>query len=237
MTENTKAFVLSYLKYGDSSLIIRCYTEKFGFKSFILKNSFSGKRKKNHLLFILNEVDITFYPKKTHSLELIKDMYQGYIFKNTYSDIVKSSIVTFIGEILNQTLKNEEIPNASLYDFLKTNLIRLDDKEHYFADFHLYFLLGLSGHIGFYPLHTHAELPYFNLSEGVFSPEAPHNFSGEENARLWDTLLTYDFNLSQNCFNSSQRTQMLNEILTYYEIHLTNFKRPVSLDILKLIFE
>jgi DNA repair protein RecO (recombination protein O) len=233
---NTKAFILSYLKYGDSSLIVRCYTEEYGFKSFILKNSFSKKQKKSHFLLLLNEVDITFYPKKNNSLELIKDIYQGYVFKDIHTNIIKSSIITFIGEILNQTLKNEETQDISLYNFIKNNLICLDSKETHFADFHLYFLLKFSKYIGFYPLNSNSEFPYFSLKEGTFSLKTD-NLSREGNAELWNLLFIYDFNLAVNCFTSSQRTQMLDEILTYYEMHLTNFKKPVSLDILRLIFE
>ncbi len=236
MIQSTRAFILSYLKYGDSSLIVRCYTEKFGFKSFILKNSFSKKQKKNHFLLTLNEVELSFYPKKNNNLELIKDIYQGYVFRNIHTDILKSSIITFIGEITGQALRNEETPDPSLYDFIRDNLIYLDNKETHFADFHLYFLLEFSRHIGFYPLNSHWEYPYFNLKEGIFSPEAEISSRGE-NAGLWKILLSYDFKNPENCFNSLQRSQMLEEIILYYEMHLANFKKPLSLDILKLIFE
>jgi DNA repair protein RecO (recombination protein O) len=235
MIQNTRAFILSYLKYGDSSLIIKCYTKEHGFKSFILKNSFSKKLKKNHLLLVLNEVDLTFYTKKNGSLELIKDISQGYLFHTLHTDIIKSSIITFIGEILNQILRNEETQDFSLYIFIQETLIFLDRKEKQFADFHLYFLLAFSRHIGFYPLAINPELPFFNLKEGIFSLN-PGNTSKEENARLWNILLNYDFKTAGNCFSSAERSLMLEEMLAYYEMHLAGFKRPLSLDILKLIF-
>ncbi len=236
MIQTTKAFILSYLKYGDSSLIVKCYTEEYGFKTFILKNSFSKKQKKSHFLFTLNEVELSFYPKKNTSLELIKDIYQGYIFKTLHTDVFKSSILTFIAEMVNQTLKNEETKDLILYNFMRDNLICLDNREKCFADFHLYFLLEFSRHIGFYPLNSNSEYPYFNLKEGIFSIKST-SISKGENASLWKILLEYDFKNSGNCFNSLQRSQMLEEIISYYEMHLTNFKKPLSLDILKLVFE
>ncbi|MGM5630352.1 recombination protein O N-terminal domain-containing protein [Apibacter raozihei] len=236
MILTSKAFILSYLKYGDSSYILKCYTKEFGFKSFILKNSFSKKQKKNHLLLLLNEIDISFYQKKNNSLELIKDIYQGFIFTNIHTDIYKSSIITFVSEVLNYTLKNENIPDAQLYQFISQSLTTLDKKEKQYADFHLYFLKEFSKYIGFYPLNINQEFAYFNLREGVFSNKRD-TLTKEQNAFLWNTLLAYEFNnLSDNCFNASQRSQMLEEILTYYETHLTNFKRPLSLDVLKVVF-
>lgn len=236
MIETTKAIVLSFLKYGDSSLIVKCYTENFGYKSFILKNSFSKKNRKSHFIFLFNEIEVTFYSKKNHSLELIKDIHQAHIFNTIHTNIIKSSIITFIGEMVNQTLKNEEAQDTSLYNFIKSSLIDLDAKDSYFSDFHLYFLLHFSKYIGFYPLENDSEFPYFNIKEGIFSLKAD-TVSREENAHLWKQLLSYDFNSLKNCFTNSQRKQMLSEIITYFEMHLSNFKKPISLDILKLIFD
>lgn len=236
MMQNTKAFLLSYIKYGDTSLILRCYTEEYGFKSFILKNYFSKKYRKKYFLFILNEIEIIFYPKKNDSLELVKEINPSYFFKEIHTDLIKSSTLTFIGEILNQILSNEHVKDLSLYQFIKTHLIALDNRKNNFSDFHLYFLINLSKYLGFYPLNTNSKLPYFNLDDGIFSLKGK-SINQENNSHLWNILLEYDFNDEKNCFNSTQRSQMLEEILTYYKMHLTNFKKPTSLDILKLIFE
>jgi len=235
MIETTKAFVLSYLKYGDTSLIVRCFTEKFGCKSFMLKGAFSKKNKKHHYLFCLNEIEISFYPKKNEALELVKNISQGQIFETLHTDVFKSSILTFLGEILNQNLKNEKAQDVSLYNFLKNSLTAFDKKSEYFADFHLFFLLEFSKHLGFYPLEENSTLPYFNLQEGIFSLRSK-NISNEENAVLWTQLLQYDFAKPCNCFTSTQRTQMLEEILNFYEFHQTNFRKPLSLEVLKVVF-
>lgn len=236
MIQTTKAIVLSFLKYGDSSLIVKCYTEKFGYKDFILKNSFSKKNRKSHFIFLFNEIEITFYSNNNNSLKLIKEIHQAHIFNTIHTNIIKSSIITFIGEIVNQTLKKEDAKDLSLYNFIKNSLIDLDVKDSYFSDFHLYFLLHFSKYIGFYPLVNNSDFPFFNIKEGIFSLKAD-TVSREENAHLWKLLLTYDFKSLKNCFNSSQRKQMLSEILTYFDMHWSNFNKPISLNILKLIFD
>ena len=45
MVVTTKAIVLSAIKYGDSDLIVKCYTEK-GIKSYLLKRILKAKRGK-----------------------------------------------------------------------------------------------------------------------------------------------------------------------------------------------
>lgn len=236
MIETAGAFVLSYLKYGDTSLILKCFTEQFGYKTFLLKGAFSStKNKKHHYLFYLNEVEISFYQKRNEALELVKNISQGQIFETLHSNVFKSSILTFLAEILNQSLKNGEAKDVPLYNFLKNSLTAFDKKSEYFSDFHLYFLLEFSKHLGFFPLEENFSLPYFNLQEGIFSLRSK-NTSNEENAVLWNKLLQYDFAKPCNCFTSAQRKQMLDEMLNYYEFHQTNFRKPLSLEVLKVVF-
>ena len=50
MIVSTKAIVISALKYGDTSLIVKCLTESAGMRSYLLKGvrkSKKGKIKKN----------------------------------------------------------------------------------------------------------------------------------------------------------------------------------------------
>lgn len=46
MLVSTKAIVLSAVKYGDSSLIVKCFTELSGVKSYLVKGVLSAKRGK-----------------------------------------------------------------------------------------------------------------------------------------------------------------------------------------------
>ena len=46
MQVSTKAIVLTAIKYGDSSLIVRCYTEQSGSKSYLLRGVLKSKKGK-----------------------------------------------------------------------------------------------------------------------------------------------------------------------------------------------
>ncbi|WP_337994805.1 DNA repair protein RecO [Polaribacter ponticola] len=47
---NTKAIVLSSLKYGDTSLIVKCYTQEEGVKSYLIKGILKPKKRGLNLL-------------------------------------------------------------------------------------------------------------------------------------------------------------------------------------------
>lgn len=236
MIQSTNAFILSYLKYGDSSIILNCFTQNFGFKTFIIKNAFLKKNKKTQYLFALNEVEISFYPKYNSSLELIKSINQSTVYQSIYTEISKSSVVTFLSEVLLQLLK-KETDNLPLYAFIKESLTDLDKKNIHFADFHLWFLLNITKELGFYPLLETELFNSFDLNEGKFIFS---KISSEENKRislLWNQLIDFDFHTSENCFTSNTRKIMLNQILAYFEIHFENFRQPQSLEILSIVFD
>ena len=46
MIEVTKAIVINTIKYGDTSLIATCYTQKAGVKTYMLKGILGAKKSK-----------------------------------------------------------------------------------------------------------------------------------------------------------------------------------------------
>ena len=46
MQVSTKAIVVSKIRYKDHDLIVKCYTEKFGVKSYLLKNALKTRKGK-----------------------------------------------------------------------------------------------------------------------------------------------------------------------------------------------
>ncbi len=47
MLVSTEAIVLSYLKYSETSIIVKCFTQSDGLKSYLIKGVRSAKKKKN----------------------------------------------------------------------------------------------------------------------------------------------------------------------------------------------
>ena len=76
MHVSTKAIVISKIKYKDYDLIVKCYTKKFGVKSYLIKNVFKSKKSKirpaHFQLFSLLELEGDH--KSSRSLQYIRDV-------------------------------------------------------------------------------------------------------------------------------------------------------------------
>jgi DNA repair protein RecO (recombination protein O) len=152
-----------------------------------------------------------------------------------YTDLKKQSIALFLSEILYYAIQEEE-QNKALYQYLETSFLWLDTHAKV-ANFHLLFLLNLTKFLGFYPEQNQMEQPYFDLVEGRFiSKKNVHVVFGDD-LLLFKKLLGINFDtLSKTNFSATSRQIILNMLIQYYELHLSGFKKPKSLDILKSVF-
>lgn len=237
MEVQTSAIVLSYLKYGDNGLVVRCYTEKSGAKSFIVKNAFSGKRKKASVFTALNQVHIIYEERKGNELIYPKEFESAIHYKSIYTEPLKVSVVLFLSEILSLVLKEEE-SNPALYHFIANEINEFDSQTAFYPDFHLWFLFNLTRYLGFYP-HYSDELNYFDLANGISTND---NSSGVliegNNLYLFRDLISLEFPSTQKSkFNRTQRKEALEILIRYYELHISGFRRPKSLDVLHSLFE
>lgn len=238
MLTKNKCIVLSKLKYGESDLIVKCFTKERGLVSYILKGALKSKKSSSKVVYFqpLTQlvVEEKFYPKRT--LHHFKEVKPYYIYKSLHSNIFKSAIVLFLSEILPNTI-NEEEKNEGLYTFIETSLQYLDTEENY-ANFHLLFLLKLTRYLGIQPEQEIQKSTFFNLQSGVFEnvDYGRYSISGD-NLYLLKRLLGINFDeLEAVKINSEQRQSFLNMLLFYFELHLEGFKKPKSLKVLNEVF-
>ena len=238
MHVSTKAIVLSKLKYRDSDLIVRCYTEALGVLSFLLRGVLNTRKGSTKTAYfqLLSQLDLVILYKEKRTLHTIKEVKANYVYATIHTNVYKSAIAMFIAELLTKALREEE-ENKLMYSYLETTLQWLDSKSNY-ANFHLLFLLKLTKYLGFYPDDDHLNFEYFDLQEGKFVAKADreHIVSGQ-NIDLLKQLLgtTFDaINLIK--INTKQRQSFLNLMLRYYEFHLGNFKPPKSMQIFNQVF-
>lgn len=238
MLITTNAIVISKLKYGDNDLIIKCYTQQLGVVSFLLRGVLKRNKGYSKIAYfqLLSQIQIVFLFKENRSLHTIKEAKMAHIYTSLHSNILKSSIVMFLSEVLSNILKEEE-QNSELYSYLENTLLWLDTQSEY-SNFHLLFLLKLTKYIGFYPDESHIQLPFFSLSEGKFEVKPTNNYSiSGENLILLKTLLGIKFDtLSHVKISSKQRQAFLSMMLLYFQLHLGGFKTPKSLKIFNQVF-
>ncbi len=147
----TKAIVLSSLKFSDTSLIVKCYTEEEGLKSYLIRGILKPKKgglKAAHFQ-PLTQLNIVANHNTKSTLNSIKEVQVLYPYKTIHSDIVKQSVVLFLSEMLSNSIQEEE-QNTNLYNYLETAFIWLDAHDK-ISNFHLLFLLNLTSFLGFYP--------------------------------------------------------------------------------------
>ncbi|WP_424492615.1 DNA repair protein RecO [Salinimicrobium sp. GXAS 041] len=238
MLVTTKAIVFSALKYGESDLIVKCFTEKSGLRTYLLRRILKSKKGKlkTSLFQPLTQLEIVANHKDKGTLESMREAKVVQPYHTLHTDVMKSSVVFFLAEMLRNSVKEEEA-NLPLFRYLE-NAFSWFDTHNQIANFHLLFLLNLTRHLGFYPDTDGLEMPYFNLLDGTFQPVETNRYCvHDENLDLLKKLLGTDFDaLSAIKLNQTGRSKFLMLLLEYYELHLQGFKKPKSLAVLNEIF-
>ncbi|PKP25402.1 MAG: DNA repair protein RecO [Bacteroidetes bacterium HGW-Bacteroidetes-2] len=238
MQITTKAIVLSSIKYSEADLIVKCYTQSSGLKSYLLKNILKSKKGKlrTSLFQPLTLLELNANHKDKGTLEFIQEAKVYYAFQSLHTQILKTSIVLFLSEILKSVIQEEEKNNA-LFSFLENSFIWLDSNDA-IANFHLLFLLKLSDHLGFSPDLNSSNLPIFNLVDGVFQKESTNiyciNIFENTGIKLFFGIKFDELNLIK--LSKKERIESLEILLLYYELHMQGFKKPKSLDVLNQLF-
>lgn len=239
MITTTPALVISSVKFGEADLIVKCFTKTEGIKSYILKGILKSKKGKFRAAYFqpLTLLEITANHKNKGTLEYLLDAKVSRAYKTLHSQVVKTSLVLFLSEILKQCIVEEE-KNEKLFDFLEQAFLWLDENES-IASFHILFLFKLSDFLGFYPDTSSMELPVFNLEEGVFQNDVSTIYCIQTNSEnlLFKTLFGIKFDaIASRKLTKSQRKNLLDLLLLYYELHIQGFKKPKSLVVLNQIF-
>ena len=143
MISKTMGIVLNYIKYGDTSIICKIYTEKYGLQSYIINGVRNSKSKNIGLFQPLNILDMVVYHKKNSGLQRIKESKLDYAYKSLHLDIRKISICFFLSEFLSKISQNED-GQKDKFNFIKDSLTIFDRIEENYSNFHIQFLIKLS---------------------------------------------------------------------------------------------
>ncbi|MCF8368261.1 MAG: DNA repair protein RecO [Bacteroidales bacterium] len=240
MLQKTRGIVFHQLKYSETSIIAKIYTEAFGLQSYMIR----GARKKNasirtaHLQHLaLLEVEVN--QRDSKSLQHLRNLKVIHPFKSIPFNIAKSSQAMFINEVLYKVVKEEET-NPALFNFLFNSIQFLDLTEEAASLFHHVFLIQLSRYLGFYPLNNYSELNRnFNLEEGKFtSSTGPSKLFAEPplSKALMEILSLSFEDLGTINLKHHSRNELLDLILNYYLLHIPGIIEFKSHVVLKEVF-
>ena len=227
------------IKYSESSVIAKTYTELFGMQTYMINGVRSKKsKKKPGLLQPLTMLNMTVYHKESSGIQRIKSLSSIPRQNIRSSSISNSTVSLFIAEVLYKSIKEEE-PNKELFEFLIHSLGRLNS-EMIPSSFHIFFLLQLSKFLGFYPSSEEkATTAFFDKREGTFSksmPEHPDYIASPESQHL-SRLLQADFEKLESIRIPAQsRNELLEHIVNYYEHHIPGMSKIKSHHVLATVF-
>jgi len=238
MRVTTRAIVLSSLKYGDTSLIVKAFTASDGLKTYLLKGILGAKKGKLKVAYFqpLMQLEVVAVHRNKGSLERFHEVKIGYAYQTLHTNIAKNAITLFLSEMLSHSIYEEE-KNEGLYNFLEASFQWLDTHEK-IANFHLYFLLELTKYFGFYPDTSSVKTAYFDLLDGQFinGPSLNPILSGT-NLEFFIALLGINFDSMHTIrMGKSDRQELLQKLVLFFELHLHGFKKPRSLAILNEVF-
>ncbi len=238
MQVTTKAIVLSAIKYGDTSLIIKAFTASDGLKSYLLKGVLASKKGKLKTSYfqLLSQLEIVAFHKNKGTLETIREAKVNYYYQTLHTDIVKNGLTFFLAEMLSNSIHEEE-GNQNLFDFLEASLQWLDENDD-ISNFHIFFLLSLSKYLGFYPDTSDKNAAYFDLQEGDFihTPSLNPLVLGG-NLIYFKQFLGINFDAIHTIkMNKKHRQELLKLLILYFELHLQGFRKPKSLKVLNEVF-
>ncbi len=244
----TKGIVLRTVKYGETSVIVLIFTEKFGVQSYLVNgvrtSTKKGSGKANHFqpAAIL---DLVVYHSESKNIQRVKEFKWSHLYKNILSDVPKNAVALFMVELMTKCLKQPE-GNADLFHFCEDAFIHLDEcNKSVTANFPLFFALQLTNFFGFRPTNSlegeygESENLVLDLMEGRFTdliPGHPHFIEG----KLADTTnellkVMQPEELEDIKLNHEFRRQLLYAYEMYYRLHIQDFGTMKTLSVLREI--
>lgn len=223
MIVKSKGIVLSYMKYGDTSIIARVFTEERGYGSFIV-NSVRSQRSKKSIGFFqpFSILDMVLYIKESRDLQRMSEYKYHRPLHQIHTDFTKSAVTLFLSEVITKLVQYEQSPNPSLYDFLEESIVTFDGLKEGIGNFHLQFLLKLGPYLG-YEIEQADSL--FSSIDKLVPDSSDHH--------VVDELMKDDYGTTY-AWNRNDRNIILDTILSFY-YHHAHISKPKSLDVLRSV--
>lgn len=227
MLYKTRGIALNYVRFRETSIIVKIYTEAFGIQSYIVNGVRSAKSKTNRIALFqpLTLLDLVVYHKsKEQTIHRLSEVKCSLPFRSLPFDFVKSSIALFMTEILVKTLREEEV-NLPLFEFLLESIVYLEETKEHYENFHLQFLVKLAAYLGF-GVGTVREIEQ-QLTENLY----PYTLAPQMREALQGFIhLPFDVMVH---LERISRNKLLDALLFYYKTHLEGLGEIRSLEVLR----
>jgi len=227
MLHKTRGIVFKTTDYGESSVIVQIFTEKFGLQSYIINGVKKPKAKiSQNMLQPLHLLDMVVYHKNTGSVQRIAELKNSPVLQTIPYDVIKSCLAIFLNEVLYKAVRQQSA-DENLFDFVFSAVEWLDHQTAGLANFHLLFLMQLTRYLGFYPdRYLMNDADYFDMKNGVFSKYKPDSvlYLSPPHTQNFNRLLDATFEgIGELKFTNDERRYLLTKLLEYYALHIEGF--------------
>ncbi|MDJ1504576.1 DNA repair protein RecO [Xanthocytophaga agilis] len=224
MLFKTRGIVINYIRFKETSIIIKIYTEEFGLQTYIENGARSSKGKNKMALFQpLTLLDLVVYHREGGNIMRLSEIKCCDPLTDVPYNFVKSGIALFMSEVFNKALK-EESSNESLFEFLYQSILYLDQQTEHYENFPIQFLLSFAQYLGFAPSEARevfAQIEEFQLLDYA-----------KEDEERFDKLIESPYHKHVPLTNG-QRRRILEYVLLFYRLHVDNFGELRSVSVLR----
>ena len=234
--------MLHTTQYAETSVIAKIFTRQLGVRSYILKGvRKGGSRTKQNLLQPLSYLDLVVYNNPKTQLNYLKEIAphggQKPVVSDDMSDeAIHNALRFFMTELLYKTLREEE-PMPELFDYV-VDSAQFNGDGQTLSHQPILFLLTVSRHLGIEPLDNYSQHePLFDQQGGRFC------FAGENTLNQSTSQLLHYYLQAVNSGGPiplttlSQRTELINRLLEYFQLHLAEFRNFKSHEILHTVLQ
>jgi DNA repair protein RecO (recombination protein O) len=237
MLHKTRGIVFKTTNYGESSVIVQVYTEKFGLQSYIINGVKKPRAKiSRNMLQPLYLLDMVVYHKASSNIQRIAELKNAPVLQSIPYDMIKTFIVLFLNEVLYKSVKHQAT-DENLFGFIFHAVEWLEHQEEGLANFHLLFLLKLTRYMGFYPeINQDVNADFFDMKDGVFKRYKPTHtlYLSPPHTQNFNKLLQHSFeNMHQLKLTNDERRYLIAKLLEYYALHIEGFGFVHSHEILE----
>jgi DNA repair protein RecO (recombination protein O) len=217
----TRAISLTYIRYRETSVIARFFTEAFGLQSFVINGVRSAKSKTPPGLFQpLQLLDIVQYHDEKKELHRLNEVKPASPLKSIPFDHAKTAMAIFVSELLSKVSKEAQA-NQKLFELAWDWIIHLDEKTTGFESDHIYLLKEMMVPLGIAPENWIDIFPFPGMP-GWFKPA--------------DALPFFEENVDNQLVTNAVKQVILDAEIHYLGNHLEGLGQIRSLNVLREIF-
>ena len=233
MFHTSSAIVLYITPHTDKTTLVHMYTREFGRVCAAVSGLHGRKSGAKAALFgPLTPLLVTLRGKEGSWRVQEAGMHGSYHTIAMHHG--KRSIAFFLAELIAHCVQEHDVDD-SLFDFLYASVQTLE-RASFHPDFHLHFMVQLTQYLGFSP-NLEDEGEFFDLQDGVRRALRPNH----SHYLLPDQALPFIYlcqsRVGELHLQRAQRQELLENLLSYYRLHIPYFGKLRSLDVLQELFD